>query len=305
MDLTAKTKAFEKAHPQLLGVAYRMLGSIDDAEDAVQDTGVKWLAYDGPAPDSATAWLTRVCTNRCLDVLKSAHKKRVDYVGPWLPELLQTEFDAGPEDQVEIASSLTTAFLLLLERLTPKERAAYLLHDIFSKPFDEVSEILDLQPANCRQLAARARKFVHRNQVRHVPDKAHQNALLQAFQSAVKTGDVASLGTMLCSDVDLRADSGGKVTSVLKVLAGPGDVCGFVGRVLSRAWANTSISIGSINGGLGLVVREGDQSHAAVSFAFDADDKVQSIFIMRHPDKLGRLLTTTGVADITGALRLH
>lgn len=305
MDLTTKTKAFEEAHPQLLGVAYRMLGSIDDAEDVVQDTGVKWLAFDGPAPDSATAWLTRVCTNRCLDVLKSAHKKRVDYIGPWLPELLQTEFDAGPEDQVEVASSLTTAFLLLLERLTPKERAAYLLHDIFSKPFDEVAEILDLQPANCRQLAARARKFVHRNQVRHVPDKARQDALLQAFQSAVRTGDVGALGVMLSTDVDLRADSGGKVPSVLKVLSGPKDVCGFVGRVLSRAWAGTSISIGSINGGLGLVVREGEQWHAAVSFAFDEDDKVQSIFIMRHPDKLSRLLSTTGVADMTGALRLH
>ena len=129
-----KTELFETARPQLLGLAYRLLGSMSDAQDVVQDTYLKWTAHSDTVA-IPSAWLSRVCTNRCLDQLKSARYQRVDYIGQWIPEQIQTEFEASAEENIEIASSLTTAFLLLLERLTPKERAAYLLRDVFSMPF--------------------------------------------------------------------------------------------------------------------------------------------------------------------------
>ena len=305
MDPTWKSRELAAARPQLLGIAYRLLGSIADAEDAVQDTGVKWLAHDGAAPDSPAAWLTRVCTNRCLDMLKSSARSRTDYVGPWLPEQLQTTVGDSAEDQLAVASSLTTAFLLLLERLTPKERAAYLLHDIFAMPYDEVAQVLGLAPANCRQLAARGRRFVAQNKVRHIPDRQRQSDLLQAFEMALRTGDTAAFGAMLGDDADLRADSGGKVPAVHHVLIGRREICDFISGILFRAWSTSEMSPQMINGTLGLVIRDADRIHAATSFAIDVDGSVRSVFILRHPDKLSRLASTVGKADPTGELTLQ
>jgi RNA polymerase sigma-70 factor (ECF subfamily) len=300
----SKTDDFEAARPQLLGLAYRLLGSISDAQDAVQDTYVKWITH-AQGVDIPTAWLSRVCTNHCLDVLKSAHRKRVDYVGQWIPDQIQTEFEATGEDQVEMASSLTTAFLLLLERLTPKERAAYLLHDIFSMPFDEVAGILEMQPANCRKLATRARAYVVENNVRHVPEHKRQADLLKAFQIALETGDTNGLSAMLRADADLRADSGGKVIAVRDVLRGQVVVCEFIGNVLSHAWSGLNVTEQMINGTSGLLVGDTTQLHAAISFGYDANGHVQSVYIMRHPDKLAQFSGSTGLIHKSGNLTLH
>lgn len=285
-----------------MGLAYRLLGSVSDAQDAVQDTYVKWASYDGPAIETPAAWLSRVCTNGCLDRLKAAEKTRLDYVGPWIPDHIQTEYEAGPEERMEIASSLTTAFLLLLERLTPKERAAYLLHDIFGMSFEEVASVLDLQPANCRKLAARARGFVSKNNVRHIPDEARQSELLAAFQSALATGNTASLGRALRADADLRADSGGEVAALRHVIEGQVRICKFVSAVLSQAWAGMQFSTRTINGTLALVIEDGDRLHASVSFAYDTQGDVRHIYIMRHPGKLALLRDTNGTAARAGAL---
>lgn len=287
-----------------MGLAYRLLGSVSDAQDAVQDTYVKWISYSGPEIETPAAWLSRVCTNRCLDQLKSAGNKRIDYVGQWIPEQIQTEFATSPEEQLEIASSLTTAFLLLLERLTPKERAAYLLHDIFAMSFDEVAEILELQPANCRKLATRAREYIVKNNVRHIPEKQHQCDLLHAFHRALQSGDTAELGEMLRADADLRADSGGKVTAVREVLKGQQTVCSFVSDVLSGAWSSMRVSPQMINGLLGLMIEDDTQMHAAISFAYDDEGHVSHIYIMRHPEKLARLATTKGLVTGSGSLKL-
>jgi RNA polymerase sigma-70 factor, ECF subfamily len=305
MKTQSHTDIFEAARPQLLGLAYRLLGSLSDAQDAVQDTYLKWISYDGPALDTPAAWLSRVCTNRCIDHLKLAHHKRVDYVGQWIPEQFQTEFAESAEEQIEIASSLTTAFLLLLERLTPKERAAYLLHDIFAKPFDEIASILDLQPANCRKLATRAREYIAKNNVRHVPEKQRQTKLLDAFQSALQTGDTNQLGKMLRTDSDLRADSGGKVIAVREVLEGQESICSFISNVLSGAWSTMNIFPRMINGALGLHVEDGEELHAAISFGFDSEGQVSNIYIMRNPEKLSRLVASKGVATGSGELRLN
>jgi len=299
-----KTEIFEAARPRLVGLAYRLLGSMSDAQDAVQDTYVKWATYKGEV-DVPLAWLSRVCTNRCLDQLKSAYRNRVDYVGQWIPEQIQTEFEASAEEQLEMASSLTTAFLLLLERLTPKERAAYLLHDVFSMPFDEIAIILEMQTANCRKLATRAREYVVKNNVRHVPEKQRQEDLLKAFQGAIQTGDTSELGEMLRVDSDLRADSGGKVQAILKVLEGQDIICKFIGNVLSGAWSSMPMTQIMINGTLGLLIKDEDHIHAAISFGYDVNGQVGQIYIMRHPEKLARLSQSKGVVTGFGRLILH
>ncbi len=300
-----KTAIFEAVRPRLMGLAYRMLGSVSDAQDAVQDTYLKWATYEGPKLHSPAAWLSRVCTNLCLDRLKSAHRVRVDYVGPWIPDQIQTDFDAGPEDRAEIASSLTTAFLLLMERLRPKERAAYLLHDIFGMSFDQVAIALDLQPANCRQLAKRARHFVTQESVRHVPDEPRQSELLAAFQSALETGNTEGLAIALHADATMRADSGGKTLALRDVIESVPDICAFISGVLSPAWTGMRLSVRTINGQLGFVVEDGARLHASVSFSYDPDESLRHIFILRHPDKLSRLSETRGIPASSGALFLH
>ncbi len=288
-----------------MGLAYRLLGSISDAQDAVQDTYIKWISYSGSDIETPPAWLSRVCTNCCLDRLKSAHSKRVDYVGQWIPDQIQTEYEADAQERMEVASSLTTAFLLLLERLTPKERAAYLLHDIFGKPFEEIAAVLDLQPANCRKLAARARGFVVKNNVRYIPDEHRQSELLNAFRLALETGDTTRFGQMLRADSDLRADSGGRVVAVRDVLEGQPTVCDFVSTVLSQAWSSLRITTDTINGMRGLVVHEDGDVHAAITFSYDHDGKVRHIYIMRNPQKLALMAQTRGIATRSGALRLN
>ncbi|MEN4194546.1 sigma-70 family RNA polymerase sigma factor [Serratia marcescens] len=149
---------FESRRSFLIGLAYRILGSLADAEDAVQDTYIKWLHADRHSILNPAAWLTTVCTRRCLDLLRAAQQARVDYVGIWLPEPIQTAAAKTPEQTLELSSSLSTAFMLLLERLTPRERAAYLLHDIFDLPYADLATTLGGEETACRKLVSRARK---------------------------------------------------------------------------------------------------------------------------------------------------
>jgi RNA polymerase sigma factor (sigma-70 family) len=295
-----KAKAFETARPQLLGVAYRLLGTLAEAEDAVQDTAYKWFSNTGTLPDNATAWLTSVCTNRCLDILRSVQRKRTDYVGPWLPEQFQSDFAVSAETQMEVASSLTTAFLLLLERLTPRERAAYLLHDIFGQPFSDVASSLGLSVEHCRKLASRARQMIAQERVRYVPSQDQQGQLLKTFKDALATGDPGPLAAILSAEVDLRADSGGKVTAIHHVLNGREEVLAFVTGVLSGAWSDLQLQSATVNGLASLVVTRGEVPEAVVSFAFAEDGTIRSVYILRHPEKLQKFVNTTLAAEGAG-----
>lgn len=301
--MDSKTEKFEAARSRLIGLAYRLLGSMSDAQDAVQDTYIKWIVHKDDV-DIPLAWLIRVCTNRCLDQLQSAHHKRVDYIGQWLPEPIQAEFVVNTDEQIDRAASLTTAFLLLLERLTPKERAAYILHDIFSIPFDEVAVILELQSANCRKLATRAREHVMQNDVRYIPTESRQRELLQAFEYAIETGDTSALSTMLRVDSTLRADSGGKVRAVLEVLQGQKAICMFISNVLSEPWSKLHITQRMINGTLGLLIEDKDKTYATITFGYDANGQVTHIYIMRHPDKLAPFAQAKWVANDSGHLTI-
>ncbi|GAB5467416.1 MAG: RNA polymerase sigma factor SigJ [Rhodospirillales bacterium] len=305
MNEQSKLEAFEAARPRLMGIAYRLLGSLAEAEDAVQDVAAKWFAGNAERIEEPAAWLTRLCTNRCLDLLKSAQRSRSDYVGPWLPDQLLVDPAPDAAEQLEVASSLTTAFLLLLERLTPKERAAYLLHDIFGLSFKEVAETLGLQETGCRKLASRARKLVTQERVRFVPDAARQAELLALFRAAVGEGALAPLLAALTEDVTLRADSGGKVTAVRKVLSGRAAVGRFLGKGLYRFWSPATFETLAVNGGQGLLVRKGAEIYAVVTFGFTAQGRIADIFILRNPEKIARVLERRAAGGRDGALLLH
>lgn len=289
-------EAFEQARPGLLGLAYRILGSHADAEDAVQDTFLKWQANDRDGIAAPGAWLTTVCTRHCLDILRSADRARVDYVGTWLPEPVQTVNDDAPEQASALASSLTTAFLLALQRLTPKERAAYLLHEIFDMPYADVARTLDVQEPACRQLVARARGHIEQAKVRHVTPPERQQRLLAAFGTAIATGSVDALAGLLSDDVRLSADGGGKASAARRVMHGTNEVLRFIQQGLHAWWASERLEEATINGNRGFILREGGAVVSTVSFAYDEAGQLADVFIMRNPDKLSRIESAPKIA---------
>ena len=289
MSQSSDLQAFERVRPKLLGLAYRILGSLADAEDAVQDTFVKWTGADRRRIDNPAAWLTTACTRRCLDLLRAAHRARVDYVGAWLPEPVQSAVEADTDGDPDLATSLTTAFLLLLERLTPKERAAYLLREIFDVPYPEIAATLELGEGACRKLVSRARAHVDRAKVRHATPPDRQTSLLSAFRAAVTSGDTAPLAALLSSEIRLSTDGGGRVPALLDILQGKDAVAGFLSGSLRRYWEGFQWRPADINGAGGFVLEQDGRTVAAVSFAYDPAGLATDIYIMRNPDKLARL----------------
>lgn len=279
---------FEHARPRLLGVAYRILGSRAEAEDAVQDTFLRWQETDIATVGSPGAWLTTACTRRAIDMLRAAYRSRVDYVGNWLPEPVHTFIDSEAKAQMELSSSLSTAFLLMLERLTPKERAAYLLYEIFEMSYSDVAASLDMSEPACRKLVSRAKARIGDDQVRYQPPRQKQEELLAAFEDAIRTGRPGSLAAMLASDVRLTADGGGKVAAAAGVMEGE-SVLAFLTERLSEWWAAYEWSFTELNGARGLILKQEGKIVATVSFAFDRSDRVTDIFIVRNPDKLAGL----------------
>ena len=283
------TTCFEAARPFLLGLAYRILGSHSEAEDAVQDTFLKWHATDTRGIDNPRAWLTTLCTRHCIDQLRSAHKARTDYVGTWLPESIQTEPKGSPEQLLELSTSLSTAFLLLLERLTPKERAAYLLHDIFDTPYEQVASTLGISDQACRKLVSRARSSVAQGKPRHLAPRERQMQLLDAFQEAIASGSSQRFAALLSQDVELCADGGGKVPTIRQTLHGKADVLAFVNGALREYWATYSWQHTDTNGGRGILLVADGRVVALVTFAYDDAGRASNIYIMRNPDKLAHL----------------
>jgi RNA polymerase sigma-70 factor (ECF subfamily) len=290
MTKPADIAVFESNRSRLLGLAYRMLGSRADAEDAVQDTYIKWQQTDQTQIDNAAAWLTSICTNRCIDMLRAAHKTRVDYVGTWLPEPTQTAIYTSPtEHDLMLSTSLTTAFLLMLERLTPKERAAYLLHDIFEQDYAEIAATLDMDQAACRKLVSRSREHIQQTKVRNTIAREQQEKLLATFQDAVHTGATDKLAAMLSGDIKLHADGGGKATAASRTLIGKAEVMKFIERVLMPHYRLYEWIFTDLNGGPGLILRHEGQIVVSMSFATSDDGMTSDIFVMRNPDKLAHL----------------
>lgn len=287
MASEATPSAFDAHRARLFGIAYRILGSRADAEDVVQDCWLKWQAA-GAQVENPAAWLTTVATRRAVDVLRAAQRARVDYVGEWLPEPVLTDTAATPEEAVELSSSLSTAFLLLLERLSPKERAAFLLHEIFGSSYADVADTLGVAEPACRKLVSRAKAHVSAPVARYRPPAEQQAQMLAAFQAAVLSGEPRQLATLLAEDVALRADGGGKATAIPTALVGA-DVIGFATKGLSRWWAQQGWTMAELNGQLGWLLTEGATLVAAVTFGYGPDGRIAAIQVMRNPDKLDGL----------------
>jgi RNA polymerase sigma-70 factor (ECF subfamily) len=274
---------------KLLGLAYRMLGSLADAEDVLQDAWLRFQAAEKEDVRSEEAYLVTIVTRLCLDRLKSAKAKREIYVGPWLPEPIVDADAVSPETAVELADDLSYALLLTLERLSGAERAAFLLHDVFDKPFDEVAAALGKSEAACRQLAARARKAVRDGHNKRKTEPAEYQALLEQFVAAAASGDASRLSALLSKDVVVYSDGGGVKAAALNPVIGVDRVSRFFLGLLKKAARlggqaeYKPVSINGAPGLLGFVNGEVDQT---VSIEV-RDGRIAAFYIVRNPEKLG------------------
>jgi RNA polymerase sigma-70 factor (ECF subfamily) len=238
------------------GVAYRMLGSVTEAEDVTQEALLRLTRQEGPV-DEPAAWITTVVTRLSINVLKSARARRESYVGPWLPEPLLEDPAPGPASRAELADSLSLAMLVLLERLTPVERAAYLLREVFGYGYAEIAGIIEQSEANSRQLVTRARKHLEASRPRFDPDEAARDALLERFLAATEEGDLEALEEMLAKDAVLYADGGGKVIAPQEPLVGAALIARFMAGVaqVRRAFGEVEVRLVRVNGQPGRVLR--------------------------------------------------
>jgi RNA polymerase sigma-70 factor (ECF subfamily) len=276
---------FTELRPLLFSIAYRMLGSVADAEDVVQESFLRYHQADADV-ESPKAFLSAVTTRLCIDHLRSARVRRESYVGPWLPEPLLTS-DADPAQGVSDADSLSMAFLLVLERLSPVERAFFLLHDVFDYDFREIAKIVERSPDNCRQIAVRARRHVHEHAPRFETSKQERDELARRFLAAFTEGDVDGLVTLLAADVIVQGDGGGHEPSWPNIIAGRDKVV----RLLMSLSADMNrlgltATPAQVNGQPGALVRDPGGALLNV-LSFDiADSSVQTVRSVINPEKL-------------------
>ncbi len=282
---------FEVHRQKLFGVAYRMLGSATEAEDVVQDA---WLRYDAVAKDSIRspeAFLTTIVTRLCLDRLKSARATREEYVGPWLPEPLLTDGRAGPEQSAALAESVSLAFMVLLETLTPEERATFLLREIFEYDYESIAEMLKTTPANCRQLFHRAKVHLQDRKPRFREDTRRKHELVGRFLAALRDGDAAGFTSVLTADVALWSDGGGKVLAARRPIFGRDHVIQLMVGIRRTASSmgydltQLAMQIVDVNGELALALRLAGRVDSIYTFEFAADG-ITALRIIRNPDKL-------------------
>ncbi|QJW35898.1 sigma-70 family RNA polymerase sigma factor [Cellulosimicrobium protaetiae] len=279
--------AFLAARPQLFGIAYRMLGSAAEAEDVVQEAWIRWQGTDRSRVENPVAFLTTVTTNLALNVTTSARVRRETYVGPWLPEPVDTSDD--PALGAERAEALEIGVLVLMEHLTPVERAVYVLREAFGYPYRRVAEIVGTSEANARQLARRARERLgSRPAVR--ADPAEHRRLLEAFAAATHDGDLSEFERYLAESVVARPDGGGLVHVSHVELVGVARVSLYLGNVVRKYWARADVRVVEANGLPALLIEQHDPHGAATSLlSLDvADGLVRRVFLQVNPEKLAR-----------------
>lgn len=283
--MSAHLVIFERERPRLQALAYRLLGSLTDAEDLLQECFLSWQSVALEPLRQPAAYLTRMLTHRALDQLRSARHRRETYTGPWLPEPWIEGPDQDPALAVELADSLTMAFLLMLERLSPLERAVFVLRVVFDYEYAEIAEILDESQANCRQLLHRARQHLQGQHQHPVPDPERQQALLQAFLQACRGGELATLQTLLTEDAILYSDGGGKIRAALNPIYGAGKVARFLAGVLAKSPPGMVSRAAQVNGRLGLITEWDGQVQMVTSFDWQPAG-IAAIYIVLNPDKL-------------------
>jgi RNA polymerase sigma-70 factor, ECF subfamily len=274
------TERFEQARPRLMRLAYSELGDVGEAEDVVQEAWLRLERVDVAAIENLDGWLTKVVARLALDRLRSARVRRESYVGPWLPEPLAPD---DPAERVTLDESVSYALLTVLERLSPAERTAFVLHDVFDMPFGDIAEVVGRTPAGVRQLASRARHRVRRERPRFEASPDEHERAVRALARAVEQGDLEGLVAVLDPEVLWTSGGGGRVSAARRPLRG--------GMRVARAWAALSATFVAdpaeieLNGRLGLLLSSGDGHRAALSFVV-SDGRISRIAAVRNPEKL-------------------
>ncbi|WP_433022784.1 RNA polymerase sigma-70 factor [Kribbella sp. CA-294648] len=289
--MSEQLEVFERCRGRMFGIAYRMLGSVSEAEEVLQDAWLRWQSVDHRTVSEPAAFLAKTVTNLCLNQLTSARARRETYVGPWLPEPVLTGGkldDLGPLDEVAQRESVSFALLTVLEKLTPAERAAYVLREAFAYSHREVADLIGTTENNARQLHSRARKRVAADHRSHRADPGHWRTLVERFLAAAQLGDIAGLESLLAADVVSRADGGGKVNAARNPVAGRERVARYLVGVLERFGAGILPYFAQANGEHVLVAVGPDGVRAVVYLTFDGDE-LSSLELAMNPDKLGHV----------------
>ncbi|GAA4671576.1 RNA polymerase sigma-70 factor [Streptomyces youssoufiensis] len=284
-----KVEEFEELRPLLFSIAYRILGSVSEAEDAVQEA---WLRFDGSptVPASAKAFLSTTVTRIAIDVLRSARVRREEYVGPWFPEPLLNDPYQDPERSAELSDSVSMAALLLLERLSPLERSVFVLREVFAFGFADIAAAVGRSESACRQLLVRARRHMAAGRPRFAADRRERQELATRFFDALRGGDVAGLRDLLAADVQMVGDGGGKAPQLARAVAGADNVARLLGSVMPLlAPVEVTFEPRELNGQPGAIFRDRD-GRVLNTLALDVrDGQVQAIRSVINPDKLGHL----------------
>ncbi|RSN97875.1 RNA polymerase subunit sigma-24 [Streptomyces sp. WAC 05379] len=299
----SKIEEFEALRPLLFSIAYRILGSVAEAEDAVQEA---WLRYDGSStrPASAKAYLSATVTRISIDVLRSARVRREEYTGPWFPEPLLSDPYEDPARAVELADSVSMAALLLLERLSPLERAVFVLREVFGFGFDEIAAAVDRSEAACRQLVVRARRHMAAGRPRFAADRQERQELASRFFEALKDGDVGALRNLLAADAQLVGDGGGKAPQLARAVVGAENVARLLASVVPRlARVEVSFERHEINGQPGAVYRDRDGRVLQTLVLDVLDGRIQTIRTVLNPDKLAHMGPVADAWEITRELK--
>lgn len=285
-------RRFEPHRAKLFAIAYRMLATRADADDLVHECFLRWMTArtrdSAERIDNEGAWLSTVMVRLCLDHQKSARVRREQYVGPWLPEPLPTDDSDDPSEKTALAESVSTAFLLILESLSPVERAVLLLHDVFEYEHDEVAAMLDRSVDSCRQSLHRARVRLEQKKPRFAPSKAEHTAVLQAFLQAISTGDVDRLVATFSADAQVLSDSDGKATAALKPILGPDRCARLLVGLAKKGGADATLRLCELNGWPAIVLEAGGRVLSTLSIETDGT-QVFAVHIIVNPDKLARL----------------
>ncbi|HSD53643.1 MAG TPA: RNA polymerase sigma-70 factor [Burkholderiales bacterium] len=283
MDSRAAT--FQQQRPKLYGIAYRMLGSRADAEDMIQEAYLRWHQADTERVQVPEAWLTTTITRLCIDRLRAARTEREAYVGPWLPEPLVGQEFPPPDRGAELASDLSVAFLVVLERLAPEERAAFLLHEVFDCGYSEIAQILGRNETSCRQIVHRARERVRRDRPRFQVSEAARTRLLERFVAALHAQDHAAMLALFAEDATWTSDGGGKAKAARKVLRGAQRVARFAIGVWRRYLSRVTQRVVSINGEAGLLMCLDGRPVSVISIDTDGV-RILAVYTVLNPDKL-------------------
>ncbi|MFI6466406.1 RNA polymerase sigma-70 factor [Streptomyces sp. NPDC050538] len=291
MTTDTPTDVFEEHRPVLMGVAYRMLGRVADAEDVVQEAWLRWSAADRAEVREPRAYLVRITTRLAIDRLRQVKARGETYVGPWLPEPYVTDFGDTVPDTAEravLADSVSLAVLVVLESLSPLERAVFVLREAFGYPYADIAAMLDRGEPAVRQLAGRARKHVDERRPRYEVDPAQRRDLTERFLAAAGEGDLAGLMAMLAPDVRLIGDSGGKSQAPLRVLESADNVGRFLVAVAEKGVPEMSFRFLELNGGPAVLILSGDTPDSVLQVDVSAG-RIRSVYIVRNPDKLRSL----------------